>query len=429
VNSAHSGSPRYVAILAVIASGILAVGWFARPREIPQSPPPVPSQTELQELARRTQRRSLETMTAYFADVASEVRRSLVSVQPAGVSGILWNETQVVTAPFLGEPGATMTIRAGDTVSSVVAVPASPRVPVSALNVPAPLTGPGAAPRAASLPQSGDWVVAVWLTGETKAFAPANFRHSVTTTCGVVTVGEVMTSLSLNRAMLGGGLFTMDGNLVALILPCGDRLAAIQTSAVAEMLKRAGMIEDRVLARWGILFSPLSDLDRPYFRDVDGLLVREVWLGTAGDAAGFRPGDVVTALNGAPVATLDDVRGLEVRTDVVFELDGRRGRSAHTWSLTSVPGLASTGVAPAMAGVVLEGPAGPYRIGSVVPGSRAERAGVRPGDRIVRIDGAEPRSRQTVERSLAQTAPAAMLLEIERDGRRIAVVIPAGGSR
>jgi S1-C subfamily serine protease len=157
--------------------------------------------------------------------------------------------------------------------------------------------------------------------------------------------------------------------------------------------------------------------------------VREVWLGTAGDAAGFRPGDVVTALNGAPVATLDDVRGLEVRTDVVFELDGRRGRSAHTWSLTSVPGLASTGVAPAMAGVVLEGPAGPYRIGSVVPGSRAERAGVRPGDRIVRIDGAEPRSRQTVERSLAQTAPAAMLLEIERDGRRIAVVIPAGGSR
>jgi membrane-associated protease RseP (regulator of RpoE activity) len=272
-------------------------------------------------------------------------------------------------------------------------------------------------------------MVAVWLTGRTKAFAPGNFRNLVTTTCGVVTVGEVMTNLSLSPAMVGGGLFTMDGQLLALILPCGDRFAAIQPSSVDEMLRRASMIDERVLARFGILFSPLTDHERSYYRDAEGLLVREVWRGTAGDAAGLRPGDIVTALNATPVGALDDLRGLEARTGTAVAVGGWRRGSAHTWSVMSGADPAPTGATGATAGVILEPAPSPYRIRSVVAGSRAERVGVRAGDRIVRIDGAEPRSQRALDRSLMGTTADAILLEIERDERRIAVIIPAGESR
>jgi hypothetical protein len=368
-------------------------------------------------------------MTAYFAHVASEVRRSLVSVQPTGMSGIVWNETQVVTAPVWGERLSTVTVKAGETASNVAAAPASPRVPVSALDVRGSSIGARAATRASSLPRPGDWIVAVWLTGETNAFAPANFRQHLTAACGVVTVSEVMTNLSLSRTMLGGGLFTMDGQLLALILPCGDRLAAIQPSGVDDMVRRATLIDERLLARFGILFSPLSDHERSYFRDAKGLLVREVWRGTAGDAAGLRPGDIVTALNATPVGALDDLRGLEARMGTPVALSGRRRGSAHSWSVMSGADSANAGATTTTAGVILEPPPSAYRIRSVAAGSRAERVGVRAGDRIVRIDGAEPRSQRAVDRSLTGTTAEAILLEIERDQRRVAVIIPAGESR
>ena len=367
-------------------------------------------------------------MTAYFAHVASEARRSLVSVQPPGMSGIVWNERQVVTAPVFGEPPAAVTVKAGETGSSVAAAPASPRVPVSALDLSGSSPASRVATRASSLPQSGDWIVAVWLTAETSAFAPGNFRQHSTTTCGVVTVGEVLTSLTLGRSMLGGGLFTMDGQLLALILPCGDRVTAIQPSGVDELLRRASLIEDRVLARFGVLFSPLSEHERSYFRDAEGLLVREVWRGGAGDAAGLRPGDIVTSLNQAPVGALDDLRGLEKGTGASIALNGRRSGSAHTWTLMSGGDSAPTGATRATAGVILEPASSPYRIRSVAAGSRAERAGLRAGDRIVRIDGAEPRHQRAVDRSLMATTADAILWEIERDERRVAVIIP-GASR
>ena len=59
-------SPKYIAILALVSSVILIVGWFARPREIPQSPPTLPSENDLMQLARRAERRSLDGMTTGY---------------------------------------------------------------------------------------------------------------------------------------------------------------------------------------------------------------------------------------------------------------------------------------------------------------------------------------------------------------------------
>jgi C-terminal processing protease CtpA/Prc len=65
-----------------------------------------------------------------------------------------------------------------------------------------------------------------------------------------------------------------------------------------------------------------------------------------------------------------------------------------------------------------------YRIESVLPDGPAARAGIQPGDRLVRINRAEPRNAEQVMRAMTAAGRGPLLLEIERDQRRIAVVIP-----
>jgi len=69
------------------------------------------------------------------------------------------------------------------------------------------------------------------------------------------------------------------------------------------------------------------------------------------------------------------------------------------------------------AGLMWESPQKGYRIDAVLPGSRAATAGIRPGDRLLRIGRTELRSLDQMRRLLA-TGRTAAFVEIERDGRR-----------
>jgi membrane-associated protease RseP (regulator of RpoE activity) len=58
-----------------------------------------------------------------------------------------------------------------------------------------------------------------------------------------------------------------------------------------------------------------------------------------------------------------------------------------------------------------------------VPDSPAAVAGVEPGDRLVRIDHAAPRSLAQIQRIFADTQTVPVLLDIERGERRLAVLV------
>ena len=75
-------------------------------------------------------------------------------------------------------------------------------------------------------------------------------------------------------------------------------------------------------------------------------------------------------------------------------------------------------------GLVIEPTAQRYRIDTVLLESPAARAGIRSGDVLVRINHVEPRTRAQVEQALKGAPATPLLLEIERDVRRIAFVIP-----
>jgi hypothetical protein len=412
----------------VAAGLILAAGWFLRPRDIPESPPPVPSETELQELTRRAQRRSLESTTAYFSDLATDVRPSLGYIPSVGASGIVWDESHVVSGPMpILDDATALTVRTTSGERTVEAA-SSRRLPLSVLEVSAGALARRAR-RAASLPDAGDWVVAVWQTDQVPAFAAANFRQMTMTTCGIAPAREFVASIPLTRAMTGGGIFNMERELLGVILPCGDHMAAIEPSSIDEMLKRVTTVQERALARYGILVSSFSPDERRYFSGTDGLLVREVWMGTRGDAAGLQPGDVVVALNGRAVAGIDDLQPLTTHSAGTPELEVRRGAKTQTVTLaaTVTPGMSSkrdSGI-----GLVIESPRPTYRIDAVLPEGRAARAGVKAGDILRRINHVEPRTRAQVDRAMKNATSTPILLEIERDRRRVAIIVPEGPAR
>jgi serine protease Do len=430
VDAARSRSPRYVALLAFAAGLILLVGWFARPRSIPQSPPPLPSETELAALARRAERRSLEDMSKFFGGIAGDVEPSLAYIRSGGSSGIVWDEHRIVTGPLPASSGAELVpVSVGPGEAKATVGIWGPNLPVSTLVTSSSPSGASPARRATTQPQAGDWIVAVWQTGQASAFAATNFRQSSRAACGSAPIVEIVSSLSLTRAMVGGGLFNMDGELLAVILPCPDRIAALEPTSVDELLERADTLEQRVLARYGVLCAAISDEERLYFKDAGGILVREIWNGSIAAALGLWPGDIVTALNGQTVAAVDDLKPLVGASAEPLELRVQRGTRTLAIALRASPAVSAPVSSGPNAGLVLESPPTSFRIDSVAPDSRAARAGIQPGDRILRVNRTAPRNPEQARRLLTAGRPGPALLEVERGTRRIAVVLPEGDSR
>jgi serine protease Do len=379
----------------------------------------------LQQLARRAQRRSLEDITSYFAGVAADLNASLAHIPSSTLTGIVWSETTVVTGPMpFGAGAVPVTVRIDSRDVDTMPRVYGRQLPLAALDPPRTslLKGPR---RAASLPHVGDWMVAVWQAGGKPSFAAANYRQLTETACGPGTARELVSSLSFTRAMIGGGIFNMDGELLGMILPCHDHIAAIDPTSVDELLKHGDTLEQRLLAKYGVLFAPLSEREAPYFKDINGLLVREVWNDAPAERAGLLPGDLLTALNEQPTITTEDLRALASAFDVAFELRVQRAAKTLTLALQSRPTAAvvSSG-AVSSAGLMLESAPKTYRIESVLPEGPAARAGIQPGDRLVRINQTEPHNAAQVIRAMTAARRGPLLLEIERDQRRIAVVIP-----
>ena len=95
----------------------------------------------------------------------------------------------------------------------------------------------------------------------------------------------------------------------------------------------------------------------------------------------------------------------------------RRGAKRLTIDLSVRGAAAATGALtwePAVQG---------FRLDGIAAGGWAAQAGLEAGDRVVRIDRSEPRSIDDVRRRLGDEKPPPMLIEVERDGRLIAILV------
>ena len=145
------------------------------------------------------------------------------------------------------------------------------------------------------------------------------------------------------------------------------------------------------------------------------------------EKAGLRMGDKILAINGEPVegfmGPLDSVINQIIlsegetilftveRPGVATPVQVRSGWVADETKWFQRGGLRHVGI----------GPVTKTAVQKVVPNSPAERAGLKPGDRILAIDGAKLYSRAQLSRHLKEKNWKSVVLSVERDGKTFQV--------
>ena len=314
--------------------------------------------------------------------------------------------------------------------------------------------------------QPGDWVMAIG--------NPFNLSHTVSV--GVISAKErpftvaegrsaqvLQTDAAINPGNSGGPLLNVRGEVIGIntaIIADGRQSGnigigfAIPINTVRDLLPqlRTGKI---TRGRIGIGVEGVSRdaVDEFGLKDRKGAVVKTVSPGGAAAKAGLEPGDVVIAYNGKPVASRDELVQMVVATKpgtsvpvrivrdrvektvnvIVDELDleaegnlaSRNRERDDTGQSTSTGfGLRLQNISPADARELkLESSRGAL-IADVDQGSPAARAGLRPGDVIVRV-GREPIASATdAQRELTKVpSRGTAFLRVLRDGQETFVSV------
>ena len=415
-------SPKYIAGLAAAAAAILLVGFLLKPRKPTSETPPPPSQIEMQRLARMAQRQTLEAMTEHFSEVAGDLAYRVVQVGAGTGSGILWGNDLVLTAgQGTPAPESTVVMTPAGHLLTVTRSVAGPQLPLSAYRLPgeSPQRADDIARTRTLVP--AEWVLAVWHRAGDLAFSPGHYLETRPTMCGEIGVEEVLTSLGLSDEMAGGGLFDLDGALVAVILPCGDSYAALHPASVSELLSMGRSLEGQLLALYGMRTLPVDEAAASHLGVEAGALVSEIWKGHPAAEVGLRPGDVIVGLGEHGVSSPADLQPLLLPPELGVRLvKVQRGRRTVEVDLSTRSG-SSEEAGEENHGVNLESISGGLVIGSVSPGSPGDEAGLRGGDRIVRVDDTVPRNSAELRRALASRRP--VFVELERGPRRLGILL------
>ena len=417
---------RYVVTLALVAGGILVFGYLLRPTPPPSEEPiQAPSQTELSRLARITQRRSLENMTEYFGTLAADVQGAVVALPGLDRSGLVWEPGVVLTVRTEHRfPGAT-TLSTPDGDIGVARVVSGPQIPIVTLRV-SDIQGLSEPRRQAAMNiEPGAWILAVWRRLRQTKFLPAHFLDTDRVKCGTQLVEELRSNVAWTQDMAGAGLFDLDGNLIGVVIPCDDRFTGVTVESVDAMLREGRAVEGRVVGRYGLKLDVMTEEEQQHFESRESVIVREVWTGHLADLAGFQPGDILVAINAEPIGALEQLRPLA--EPVGFETFDVALRRRGELVIVVLPTSEVT-VAPdddtRPAGIVWEPEPSGYLIDAVVPDSPADVAGLRSGDRLVRIDMEAPEDLNQVDEVLSPDRVAPVFLEIDRRGQRWGVLLP-----
>jgi len=359
---AESINRKYVIWLTGISVVILGVGVLLRPKKPAPKPPSSSETANLQRLVRRDE---LRNMGRYFAERASAVAEHLRYLPETQASGVYWE-------------------KAGQVISS------SQQLPVRAVQ-----TESLAVPPLASQEEStgGRWVLLAWKEAgqEQPEWITAIDGGRRESTCDGEKYRELIINSALTPAMLGAGVFNLDGVLVGLVAKCGSSMHVISSTSFQELLTTFSDAQHRLQGTQGVAVRI----------EEESLFVTETATTGAGFAAGLRPGDLISGVRDA-AQLLEWLEG-ERETPLAVRRSGRKLNLTKTGS----GGLE-----------VLPPPAPALYVES---GSAAYRAGLRTGDRLVQPSVAELR------RLLAPgaKAPAPTLLVYERRDVRFARMLEA----
>jgi serine protease Do len=266
----------------------------------------------------------------------------------------------------------------------------------------------------------------------------------------------IQTDAAVNPGNSGGPLFDGNGSVVGINAQIYSQSGGYQGLAFAIPIDVALKVKDQIVAtgkaqhaRLGVMIQELTQplaesfgLKRP-----DGALVASVTPDSPAAKAGLKAGDVITQIDGEPIARSGELSarvGMRMPGDTaklkVWRDRSERELSVKLGSATSEeePAVAKSGgdAQQARLGLALRPLTGEERKqaevdhGLVVEdvGGPAARAGIRPGDVLLSVNGKPVDSIEQVRSSLkSQTRTAALL--ILRDGNQIFVPVNLGSAQ
>jgi len=164
-------------------------------------------------------------------------------------------------------------------------------------------------------------------------------------------------------------------------------------------------------------------------------ILAEPAAGTFAHAAGLRAGDTVRAVGGEPIETWQELRwrviqGALQRESLTLEVSNEREAIAHRrLDMTSFPASDFEGDALERIGLRLYRPPLDPVFSTIVPGSPAERAGLKVGDRVVEAGGKPIAYWEELVQAIRTRPGAPLRLAVVRNGERIEIeVVPDAAS-
>ncbi len=399
------------------------VGSKLRPQQVPEVPM---TQAEMVRLQNMAQRQNLERLTDYFSEVVDEIKPGVVWLEGLDSSGVVWSaDGLVVTAAPRKLPSHRVSARDGDDRVALDTQVLSPLYPVAALAAPAQFR---LTPLLQSLAESldpGAWILHVAATRDGRHLhTPGNYEGVVTARCGDLDVRTVKTNVPLTSTSLGGGIFDLDGNVLALVVECEEGIRAIVPSSVEGIIQAADSIEGKLRRRYGFRIRTLDDRDRAHFKEEMGVVVSEVCLRMPAEAAGLEPGDIIQALDDTPVESIEDLERLTLPVAYsTFDLYVKRDSRLVKLALEAVAIDYHVAGAAHPQGIVVSAPFTGVEISDVAPGSPAARASLKPGDRLLTIGGRRQQNSADVRAALTGTDGEELFVVVRRGERKLGVFL------
>jgi serine protease Do len=299
----------------------------------------------------------------------------------------------------------------------------------------------------------GEWVLAIG--------SPFGFENSVTS--GIVSaksralpddrfVPFIQTDVAVNPGNSGGPLFNLRGEVVGINSQIYSRTGGYMGLSFAIPIDVALEVKEQLQAhgkvtrgRIGVTIQEVThDLARSFgLAKPEGALVSSVEKGGPADRAGVEPGDVILKLNGNPVASSTQLPVAVARLKPGSEAKLEVWRNGATRTLTVKVGeLEEPGAAP----TALAAKGGEGRLGLTVrpltPEEKREaqvesgvmveavsgpaaRAGIRPGDVILALNGNPVRDAAQLRRMLEKSGKVVALL-VQRGSDRIYIPVTVG---
>ncbi len=256
----------------------------------------------------------------------------------------------------------------------------------------------------------------------------------------------IQTDAPINPGNSGGPLINIYGEVIGIntaIVASGQGLGFAIPINLAKWVMNQILEHGRVIRGWlGVVIQEITPDIAEAIGVREGILVAQVVDGSPADKAGLKVGDIIVALNGQKLSSVRDLQfkimktkpGTEVKLTVirdgkekiikvkVGELperetsksseEGREGLGLSLRELTPQE-KARLGID----GVVVV---------SVVPGSPADRSGLRPGDVVMRVNYMKVRSVRdflSAIENLRKAGKSKALLLVRRDGNNIYLVL------